>query len=167
MSFLDWIFLLVCVVLALVVSLDTEATVQLDVLTSFFVLIILMYYFLRRLYQHVPSYLPSVCHIYYILSIISLYVYSKYATAYEYYMSLQLQMENLILLLIYFVLISFAEHVLLVPTMNSNSLMMQYFTFRDNSYTTTFNWWQKVSSSVFISAMISVVTFNLNRLDIG
>ena len=46
--------LLVRVVLALVVSLDTEATVQLDMLTSLLVLIILMYIFLRRVYRYVP-----------------------------------------------------------------------------------------------------------------
>ena len=46
--------LLVRVVLALVVSLDTKATVRLDVLTSLLVIIILMYFFLRRVYRHVP-----------------------------------------------------------------------------------------------------------------
>ena len=46
--------LLVRVVLALVVSLDTRATVRLDVLTSLLVIIILMYFFLRRVYRHVP-----------------------------------------------------------------------------------------------------------------
>ena len=46
--------LLVRVVLALVVSLDTRATVQLHVLTSLLVLIIIMYFVLTRVYRHVP-----------------------------------------------------------------------------------------------------------------
>ena len=46
--------LLVRVVLALVMSIDTEASIQLDVLTSLLVLIILMYFFLRSVYRHVP-----------------------------------------------------------------------------------------------------------------
>ena len=46
--------LLVRVVLALVVSLDIEATISLDVLTSLLFLIISMYFLLRGIYRHLP-----------------------------------------------------------------------------------------------------------------
>ena len=44
------ILLLVRVVLALVMSLDTEAAVSLDILTSIFVVVIFMYFLLRGVY---------------------------------------------------------------------------------------------------------------------
>ena len=46
--------LLVRVVLALVVSLDTEATISLDVLTSVLIVIISMYFLFRGIYRHLP-----------------------------------------------------------------------------------------------------------------
>ena len=46
--------LLVRVVLALVVSLDTEVTISLDVLTSLLFVILSMYFLLRGLYRHLP-----------------------------------------------------------------------------------------------------------------
>ena len=46
--------LLVRVVLALVVSLDTKATISLDVLTSILIVIISMYFLLRGIYRHLP-----------------------------------------------------------------------------------------------------------------
>ena len=46
--------LLVRVILALVVSLDTEATISLDVLTSILFLIISMYFILKGIYQRLP-----------------------------------------------------------------------------------------------------------------
>ena len=46
--------LLVRVVLALVVSLDTEATISLDVLSSLLFVIMSMYFLLRGIYQHLP-----------------------------------------------------------------------------------------------------------------
>ena len=46
--------LLVRIVLALVVSLDTEATISLDVLTSLLFVIISMYFLLRGIYRHLP-----------------------------------------------------------------------------------------------------------------
>ena len=46
------VLLLVRVVLALVVSLDTEATVSLDVLTCILIVIISMYFLLRGIYRH-------------------------------------------------------------------------------------------------------------------
>ena len=46
--------LLVRVVLALVVSLDTEATISLDVLTSLLFVIISMYFLLTGIYRHLP-----------------------------------------------------------------------------------------------------------------
>ena len=42
------------VILALVVSLDTEATISLDVLTSLLFVIISMYFLLKGIYQHLP-----------------------------------------------------------------------------------------------------------------
>ena len=46
--------LLIHVILALVVSLDTEATVSLGVLTSILVVIIFMYLLLKGIYRHFP-----------------------------------------------------------------------------------------------------------------
>ena len=46
--------LLVRVTLALVVSLDTEATISLDVLTSLLFVIISMYFLLKGIYRHLP-----------------------------------------------------------------------------------------------------------------
>ena len=46
--------LLVRVILALVVSLDTEATKSLDVLTSLLIIIIFMHYILKGIYRHFP-----------------------------------------------------------------------------------------------------------------
>ena len=46
--------LLVRVILALVVSLDTEATISLDVLTSLLFVIISMYFLLKGIYRHLP-----------------------------------------------------------------------------------------------------------------
>ena len=48
--FWSGILLLVHVVLALVMSLDTEAVVSLDMLTSIFVVVIFMYFLLRGVY---------------------------------------------------------------------------------------------------------------------
>ena len=48
------LLLLVRVVLAFVVSLDTEATVSLDVLTCILIFIISMYFLLRGIYRHLP-----------------------------------------------------------------------------------------------------------------
>ena len=65
--------LLVRVVLALVVYLDTETTVQLDMLTSLLVIIILMYFFLRRAYQHVPSFCLELSFIINLLFLVHTY----------------------------------------------------------------------------------------------
>ena len=46
--------LLVRIILALVVSLDTEATISLDVLTSILFVIISMYFLLKGIYRHLP-----------------------------------------------------------------------------------------------------------------
>ena len=46
--------LLVRVILALVVSLDTDDNVSLDVLTSFLIVIIIMYFLLEGVYRHFP-----------------------------------------------------------------------------------------------------------------
>ena len=46
--------LLVRVVLALIVSLDTEATISLDVLTSVLFVIVSLYFLLRGIYQKLP-----------------------------------------------------------------------------------------------------------------
>ena len=53
-QFLAVFLLLVHVVLALVMSLDTEVTISLDVLTSPLFLILSMYFLLRGLYRHLP-----------------------------------------------------------------------------------------------------------------
>ena len=46
--------LLVRIILALVVSLDTEATISLDVLTSILFVIISLYFLLKGIYRHLP-----------------------------------------------------------------------------------------------------------------
>ena len=46
--------LLVHVILALVVSLDTEAAISLDMLTSLLFVIISMYFILKGIYRHLP-----------------------------------------------------------------------------------------------------------------